>query len=140
MRIEKRRIASIEDDLRQTACPLRAPDLGRVERVCRRIALASGVGGAAVAPRAGFFRNPLLRVAAALLLLAGVVTLSRLPGRDHGIRAITFVNPAPLLDQMAAFTETRALTQALTAESFNLLSDLAMLATAVNDNSFAILF
>ena len=140
MRIDKRRIESVEEGLRQAACPLRAPDLGRVESVCRRIDFEAGVGGNAFAPRAGRFRKPLLRVAAAVLLLAGAATLSLLPGRDKGTRAITFVNPAPLLDQMAAFTETRALTQALTAESFNLLSDLAMLATAVNDNSFAILF
>ncbi|MDD4103234.1 MAG: hypothetical protein PHU80_11480 [Kiritimatiellae bacterium] len=142
MRNEKRRIASVEDTLRKAVCPLCPPDLGRVERVCRRIVLEAGVPREAVARRPGYFhfRKPLMRVAAVLLLLGGAALLIRLTVRDEGAGVITFVNPAPLLDQMGSFTDTQLLTQALTAESLNIVADLAMLATAINDNSFAILF
>ncbi|GEM_PF-6729198 len=140
MRTGQKLTASVEDALRQAVCPPCPPDLGRIERVCRRVALEAAVSGVAVAHRQGYFRNPLMRVAAALLLLAGLVLFNRLPARDERDRVITFVNPAPLLDQIGAFTDTRVLTQTLTAESLNIVSDLATLAAAINDHSFTILF
>lgn len=140
MRTGERLTASVEDALRQAACALRPPDLVRVERVCRRVALEPALPGAVLTRRTGYFRKPLLRVAAVLLLLAGAALFSRWPARHDTGHVITFVNPAPLLDQMGAFTDTRVLTQALTTESLNIVSDLAMLATAINEHSFAILF
>ena len=124
---------AMEERLRQSAPPLRAPNPARVAKACGRIASAPPVS-ALLEPRT--FIKPLLRVAACVALLAGIALLLRPAPQTVTVPAlppITFTDLTTLMD-------TQKFGNTLASEADDLTADLVALTAVLNDRTLAILF
>lgn len=133
MRKNPTRQTDLETRLRRSVPPLRAPDPARVAKACARTAAAPPLSPLR-APRT--FTRPLLRVAACLALLAGVVLLLRPPPRATPVPAL----PSLSFNDLATLMKTQDLENSLAGEAADLASDLSDLTAVLNDRSLAILF
>jgi hypothetical protein len=123
----------MEERLRKSAPPLRAPDARRVAKACAHLASAPSVSPLR---EPATFTKPLLRVAACLALLFGIALLMRPSKQAAPVPAL----PSMTFNDLAALMKTSDLENALASEVTDLASDLADLTAVLNDRTLAILF
>ena len=129
-------LTTLEKALRQAAPPLGRADAARVERVCGRIA---EVRKEPVSRSRHAFAKPLLRIAAALVLLGSAITLLK-NDAPAPLSDLPQLAAAPFLNALGTWEAISGVTDSLADESANLVSDLATLTTVLNERSLAILF
>ena len=137
MKQDKQLQSLLEASLRRCAPPLSPPDSARVNRVCERL---GALRAPPDLPRPHAFARPFLRVAAGLALLGSAAVWVQNASRVTTVTEMPHDAAVPLFDDLNALAGTPALTATLASETDNLVSDLAALATVLNDRSLAILF